>query len=131
MANLKNEPDPVVLVKRYPRMMAIILNRPHEINALTTEMVRLIRHALDEVRTEDRFQFVLFLGAGSRGFCSGGDVKILSEAVKERALGCADHFFQEEYALDLYIHRFPKPVIVIADGITMGGGVGLSAGPTL
>jgi len=112
-------------------MMAIILNRPHEINALTIEMVRLIRQALDEARTEDRFQFVLLLGAGDRGFCSGGDVKILAEAVKEGAFPRAEQFFQEEYALDLYLHRFPKPVIVIAEGITMGGGLGLAAGADL
>jgi enoyl-CoA hydratase/carnithine racemase len=33
--------------------------------------------------------------------------------------------------LDLFIHRFPKPVIVIADGITMGGGLGIAAGATM
>ncbi len=111
--------------------MAIILNRPHEINALTTGMVRLIRQALDEARTQDRFQFALLLGAGDRGFCSGADVKILAQAVKERAFHGAEQFFQEEYALDLYIQRFSKPVVVIADGITMGGGLGLAAGADL
>ena len=43
----------------------------------------------------------------------------------------ADQFFQEEYALDLAIHEFPKPVVVLADGVTMGGGLGLAAGADL
>jgi enoyl-CoA hydratase len=120
--------EPEVLVRRSKRTMAIILNQPHEINALTIEMVRLIRQALDEARAQERFQFVVLLGAGDKGFCSGGDIKILAEAVKEKAFFRAEQFFRQEYALDLYLHRFPKPVIVMAEGITMGGGLGLAAG---
>jgi enoyl-CoA hydratase/carnithine racemase len=126
-----DQKEPGVLVERYDSMMAIILNRPRVINALTTEMIRLIRQALDEAKAENRFQFVLLSGTGSRGFCAGGDIKRLAKAVGEKAFWRAELFFHEEYALDLYLHRFPKPVIVIADGITMGGGLGLSAGADL
>jgi enoyl-CoA hydratase/carnithine racemase len=108
-------------------MMEIILNRPHVINALTTEMILQIRQALDEAAKKDRYHFVLLLGTGNRGFCAGADLKRLAAAVKEKSFSVADQFFQEEYALDLFIHRFPKPVIVAADGITMGGGLGISA----
>ncbi len=120
-----------VIVRRYDSMMAITLNRPRAINALTTEMIRLIRQALNEALAQNRFQFVLLSGAGSRGFCAGGDIKRLAKAVKENAFWDAELFFHEEYALDLSLHRFSKPVIVIADGITMGGGLGLSAGADL
>jgi enoyl-CoA hydratase/carnithine racemase len=123
--HLRNEPE--VLVERY-RHMVITLNRPRAINALTTEMIRLVRQALEEALAEDRFQFILIQGAGSRGFCAGGDVKRLAKAVKENDFGRTEQFFREEYALDLLIHQCPKPIIVIADGITMGGGLGLSAG---
>ena len=126
-----DQKEPEVIVQRYDSMVAIILNRPRAINALTVEMIRLMRQALDEALAQNRFQFVLLSGAGSRGFCAGGDIKRLAKAVREKALGCAELFFHEEYALDLYLHRFPKPVIVIADGITMGGGLGLSAGADL
>lgn len=123
--------EPEVLVERYDAMMAIILNRPRAINALTTGMIRLIRQALEEALAQDRFQFVLLSGAGTKGFCGGGDVKQLAKAVQKNAFGFAELFFHEEYALDLSLHRFPKPLIVIADGITMGGGLGLSAGADL
>jgi enoyl-CoA hydratase/carnithine racemase len=112
-------------------MMEIILNRPRVINALTTEMILRVRDALDEAIQEDRYQFVLFLGTGNRGYCAGGDLKRLAKAVKEKSFSAADEFFREEYDLDLFIHRFPKPVIVIADGITMGGGLGISAGANI
>jgi enoyl-CoA hydratase len=108
--------------------MVITLNRPGVINALTTEMIRLIRQALEEALVEDRFRFILIQGAGSRGFSAGGDVKRLEKAVRENDFGRAEQFFEEEYALDLLIHRYPKPIIVIADGITMGRGLGLSSG---
>ena len=131
MATHSDQRKSEVIVKRYPTMMEIILNRPRVINALTTEMILQIRRALDEAMERDRYQFVLLLGTGHRGFCAGGDLKTLARAVKEKSFTVADEFFQEEYALDLCIHRFPKPVIVIADGITMGGGLGLSAGAIL
>lgn len=70
-------------------------------------------------------------GAGERAFCAGGDLKELLWAVAGRVLERTDEFFREEYALDLLIHQFPKPVIVLADGITMGGGLGLAAGADL
>ena len=109
-------------------MMEIILDRPRVINALTTEMILQVRQALDEAIQEDRYQFILFLGTGNRGFCAGGDLKRLAKAVKEKSFSIADEFFREEYGLDLLIRRLPKPAIVIADGITMGGGLGISAG---
>jgi enoyl-CoA hydratase len=131
MATRTDQRRPEVIVKCYPSMMEIILNRPNVINAFTTEMIQQIRQALDEALEKARYHFVLFLGTGNRGFCAGADLKRLAEAVKENSFAVADQFFQEEYALDLFIHRFPKPVIVIADGITMGGGLGIAAGATI
>ena len=122
--------EPEVLVECY-RHMVITLNRPRAINALTTEMIRSIRQAVKEALAEERVRFILIQGAGSRGFCAGGDVKKLAEAVRENDFGRAEQFFKEEYALDLLIHRSSKPIIVIADGVTMGGGLGLSAGADL
>jgi enoyl-CoA hydratase/carnithine racemase len=92
------------------------------------EMIRTIRSALNDAAASTDIRWVFFRGAGDRGFCAGGDIKAVARAVKEGALDRADQFFAEEYALDLRIHEFPKPVMVLADGITMGGGLGLSAG---
>jgi enoyl-CoA hydratase/carnithine racemase len=94
-------------------------------------MIRDFQIALDEAENESGFQSVLLMGNGERGFCAGGDLRALAEAVKRRDFEAADRFFKQEYALDLRIHRFPKPIIVLADGITMGGGLGLAAGADL
>lgn len=122
------EAQPVVLLEPHPGMLALILNRPQVINTLNLEMIRLLHRGLEMARGEARFRFLLLWGAGDRGYCPGGDLKALAQAVKEKAFGQAEQFFNEEYALDLLVHRFPKPVIVLADGITMGGGLGLAAG---
>ena len=117
-----------VIVERHRKMMVIVLNRPEVLNSLTLEMIRLIKKAMNEALTSAHISLVLFRGVGERAFCAGGDIKAMVQTVKDNAMHRADQFFEEEYALDLSIHRFPKPVIVLADGITMGGGLGLSAG---
>ena len=71
---------------------------------------------------------MVICGAGDRGFCAGGDLKELTRAVQAGAVHLADQFFHDEYALDLMLHQCPKPVVVLAHGITMGGGLGLAAG---
>jgi enoyl-CoA hydratase len=120
-------PSPI-LVNHAPGLMEITLNRPRVINTLNLEMVRLIRQALEEALAAAEVRLVLISGAGDRGFCAGGDLKELTRAVREGRVDLADQFFQEEYNLDLMIHQCPKPVVVLAQGVTMGGGLGLAAG---
>jgi enoyl-CoA hydratase/carnithine racemase len=117
-----------VLVTVYHVMMSVVLNRPQVLNCLNIEMIRMIQDAMDRSRDDDNIKFVLLSGAGERGFCSGGDLKFFTKAMQENVPFLVDRFLKEEYALDLCIHRFSKPVIVLADGITMGGGLGLAAG---
>jgi enoyl-CoA hydratase len=63
--------------------------------------------------------------AGERGFCAGGDIRFLADSAAEGGEG-ARNFFFTEYRLNHLLFVYPKPVIAIMDGITMGGGVGLS-----
>jgi enoyl-CoA hydratase/carnithine racemase len=117
-----------VLVKDVAGLMEVTLNRPRVLNTLNLEMIRLLRRALAEALADDRVRLVLISGAGVQGFCAGGDLKALTQAVRANAVHLADQFFREEYALDLLIHDASKPVMVVAHGITMGGGLGLAAG---
>ena len=117
------------VIARHNRNLAgIYLNRPAMLNSLSLEMIRLLEIELDKAEHSDRVRMILLSGKGERGFCAGGDIKVIVEAVKDKNTGQAARFFEEEYALDLRLTRFPKPVVVLADGITMGGGLGLAAG---
>jgi enoyl-CoA hydratase len=94
-------------------------------------MIDIINGYLQTAVADDQCKFILFYGNGSKGFCAGGDVKELARLGKLKENSKVDIFFRKEYALDLSIHTFPKPVIVIADGVTMGGGLGISAGAAI
>jgi enoyl-CoA hydratase/carnithine racemase len=123
--------EPPVLVQRRGCLLSLVLNRPRVLNTLNLETIRRLHGALDEARQDDGVRLLVLSGAGERGFCAGGDLKELFQAAKRGALQIADEFFREEYALDLLLHQFPKPLVALADGITMGGGLGLAAGADL
>ena len=131
MAALRETTEPPVLVERQAGIWELVLNRPRGLNTLNLEMIRRLQQALNAARTDAGCRLVLLRGAGERGFCAGGDLKALVQLVREKSWDRAGEFFQEEYALDLDLHRFPKPVVALAAGITMGGGLGLAAGADL
>ena len=117
---------PRVLVRTEGALGRLTLNRPEAINALDVGMVRSIAEALESWRDDTDVQIVLIDGEGERGMCAGGDVRGLhAQIVAGRADETAE-FFRAEYALNAMIAEYPKPLVTIADGITMGGGVGLS-----
>lgn len=103
----------------------ITLDRPAMLNALTLEMVRQITRALARWEKDEAVAAVLLEGAGGRAFCAGGDIRTLYEAAKAGDWPAAETFFREEYPLNAYIARYPKPIVAVMDGITMGGGIGL------
>jgi enoyl-CoA hydratase/carnithine racemase len=117
-----------VIMRRSEAVMSIILNRPHIVNSLNLDMIHTITGYMKQALDDERCRLVLFYGMGDRGFCAGGDIKQLARDVRNGNMNDVYQFFLEENKLDLMIFQFPKPVVVIADGITMGGGLGISSG---
>ena len=104
------------------------LNRPKAIHALTLPMVRAMIAALLAWRDDAAVAAVLIDHAEGRGFCAGGDIAFLRDSALNDGGASGRQFFYEEYQLNHLILTYPKPVITVMDGITMGGGVGI-AGP--
>lgn len=101
----------------------IRLTRPKALNALTHNMVKAIERALLHWQQDAQVSAVLVEGEG-RAFCAGGDVVAVYHAGKN---GSPDYaFFEDEYRLNRLIASFTKPYIAFLDGITMGGGAGVS-----
>jgi enoyl-CoA hydratase len=103
----------------------IRLNRPKAIHALTTRMCEVMSEALLEWRADPNVRAIIIDHAEGRGFCAGGDVVMLWRSGGGDAED-AKHFFFAEYRLNHLLFTYPKPTIAIMDGITMGGGVGIS-----
>jgi enoyl-CoA hydratase len=120
--------DSDILFGREGSIATVTLNRPRALNAFTLDMYRRFDPMLRAWADDPAVQAVLIRGAEGRAFCAGGDIRAIYEAglgiSGERSL--TSDFFREEYQLIRRIHRYPKPYIAIMDGITMGGGAGVS-----
>ncbi|WP_170925685.1 enoyl-CoA hydratase/isomerase family protein, partial [Bacillus sp. S1-R1J2-FB] len=105
------------------------LNRPNELNSLYYDMWQPIGKKLKERENDEQIALIELKGAGTKGFCAGGDIKSLDEArANESELKNEERFVEEEYEIDTYIYQYKKPMIACLDGIVMGGGVGLTNG---
>ncbi|MEO1552500.1 MAG: enoyl-CoA hydratase/isomerase family protein [Pseudomonadota bacterium] len=104
----------------------ITLNRPEALHALNLDMCETILAALRVWAQDPSVEIVLIDHAeGTRGFCAGGDIAMLRESGMNDGRQ-ARAFFEEEYRMNATIEAFPKPYLALMDGVTMGGGVGLS-----
>ena len=103
----------------------ITLNRPKAIHALNRTMCETMIAALLAWRTDATVQSVLIDHAGERGFCAGGDIRMIAESGAGDGVQ-AKAFFLAEYRLNALLFGYPKPITAIVDGVVMGGGVGIS-----
>jgi len=103
----------------------ITLNRPKALNSLTQNMCILIIAKLKEWSIASSVHAVVVVGAGEKAFCAGGDVVKVSKSYQAGTDEWRG-FFHDEYVMNVAISEFPKPYIALVDGITMGGGVGVS-----
>ena len=115
-----------VLIRRDGAAGSLSLNRPSAIHALTLDMVHAMTAALLDWRDDNAVQVIIIDHSERRGFCSGGDIAALRHSLVEEDGTKARQFFHDEYQLNHLIFTYPKPVVAFMDGITMGGGVGLS-----
>ena len=115
-----------VIIRRDGQVGRITLNRPDALHALNLEMCETVLAALDAWVSDDGVSIVLVDHAsGTRGFCAGGDIRMLAESGAGDA-SAARAFFNAEYRMNVAIANFPKPYVALLDGVTMGGGVGIS-----
>jgi len=118
--------QPHLIVERSGSIGRLRLNRPKALNSLTLQMVRAMQSALDAFEKDPAIAAVLVTGEGERGLCAGGDIRVIYESGRA-GTELATAFWREEFALNASISHFSKPYIAVMDGITMGGGVGISA----
>lgn len=103
----------------------IRLNRPGAIHALNTAMCATMLEALETWRIDIGIEAVIIDHAEGRGFCAGGDIRMLAESGAKDGVE-ARAFFHTEYRMNHKLFTYVKPTVAFMDGITMGGGVGIS-----
>lgn len=102
----------------------ITLNRPKALNALTHHMIQALETQLDAWVKNSAVKAVLIESNSEKAFCAGGDIVYVYQCKQKNQF--VSNFFQDEYRLNQKIHEYPKPYISFLNGITMGGGIGIS-----
>lgn len=100
----------------------ITLERVQALNALTLPMIKALQKGLLEWENDVDVHVIVIQAAPGKAFCAGGDVRGLAQAAYAEQM----QFFWHEYHLNQFIHQLTTPYVALMDGITMGGGVGIS-----
>ena len=129
----KDSPDPRVLFSEqqsgHYAIGTIAVDNPRALNALDLSMLRAMENKLLEWRRRNDIACVVLHAGSEKAFCAGGDVKtLISGLQKEPGIRFAVDYFTTEYFVDYLIQVYPKPILCWANGITMGGGIGIMNG---
>lgn len=107
----------------------ITLNQPRTLNALDLTILRSMGERLLQWRNREDIACIVLHADSERAFCAGGDIKALIAGLKKDQDSLfAREYFAAEYFVDYLIHVYPKPILCWADGISMGGGIGIMTG---
>ncbi|RAZ04633.1 enoyl-CoA hydratase/isomerase family protein [Acinetobacter sp. SM1B] len=101
------------------------LNRPKSLHALDETIASALLEVFEDFHHDDNVKAIWFDSTTPKAFCAGGDVRKLRQLVINDEVATANKFFEQEYALDLLLHNYAKPVLVWGEGYVMGGGLGL------
>ena len=103
----------------------ITLTRAKALNALSYDMCKAVIDAIDAWRDDDAVDLVVIDAQGDKAFCAGGDIADLYKTGRAGNFDYGRTFWSDEYRMNAALFEYPKPVVSLMQGFTMGGGVGL------
>ncbi|XP_010924378.2 3-hydroxyisobutyryl-CoA hydrolase-like protein 5 [Elaeis guineensis] len=118
MAQEPVNPGEVVLGEEIKHARLITLNRPRQLNVISSKVVYLLSQFLEKWEKDDDAKLVIFKGAG-RAFCAGGDLRMFYEGRSDDS--CLEVVYRM-YWLCYHIHTYKKTMVALVHGIVMGGG---------
>lgn len=117
-----NSDEEVLLGEEIGHVRSITLNRPRQLNVISSKVVSLLAGYLERWEKDDEAKLVLFKGAG-RAFSAGGDLKMFYEGRNTKD-SCLEVVYRM-YWLCYHIHTYKKIHVSLVHGIAMGGGASL------
>jgi len=128
MKAVNSSDAPELIIRTVGNVGHLVLNRPKSLNAISSPMYKELSRQFLAWREDENISAVIIEGAGDRAFCAGGDVKVYLDVQNDEAAlkELTVNVFQTEYAMDAMLQEYPKPYIALMDGVTMGGGCGVS-----
>ncbi|HJS46214.1 MAG TPA: enoyl-CoA hydratase/isomerase family protein [Rhizomicrobium sp.] len=118
--------DPHIKCEKRGPLGLLTLDRPQALNALTHGMIKALASQLEAWVVDDTIETVAIRGAGERAFCAGGDIRAVQQAVVAGNACEGAALLRDEYRMNALIGGYPKPYVALLQGITMGGGAGVS-----
>ena len=113
-----------VLTQQHESILEIAINRPEAYNALNLDVMMLLGDALSSAATDESIKGIMLTGKG-KAFCSGGDLKWISQQVADA--GATLHRLAPQFHIAITeIRRMGKPVVAAINGIAAGGGFSLA-----
>lgn len=117
--------SPDIHIRREGRAGRITLTRPKALNALTYDMCLDIAKALTAWRDDPNVDLLILDAQGDKAFCAGGDIAEMYRTGTNGDYAYGRQFWHDEYRMNAALAEYPKPVVSLMHGFTMGGGVGL------
>lgn len=113
-----------ILTQQHGEILEIALNRPEAYNALNLDVMVMLSDALASAATDESIKGIMLTGKG-KAFCSGGDLKWISQQAVDA--GAALHRLAPQFHIAITeIRRMGKPVVAAINGIAAGGGFSLA-----
>ncbi|THD74690.1 3-hydroxyisobutyrate dehydrogenase [Thalassobius vesicularis] len=107
------------------RIGHITLTRPKALNALSYDMCMAVERAMDAWRDDASVALIVIDAEGEKAFCAGGDIAEMYATGTAGNLDYGRKFWRDEYRMNAKLAEYPKPIVSLMQGFTMGGGVGL------
>ncbi|WAH36131.1 enoyl-CoA hydratase-related protein [Alicyclobacillus dauci] len=111
-----------VRVEREQGVATVVIDNP-PLNVMSHEIFQQVGEAFRSLERDDQVVVVVLTTAGERAFAAGADIKEFPQLMNNPDML---EFVMETHAILRYIDNFPKPTIVVLDGLTLGGGLELA-----
>ena len=113
-----------IITQRHGQILEIAINRPDAYNALNPDVIVMLNEVLANTAKDESVKGVVLTGKG-KAFCSGGDLKSISQQTEE--VGTVFHRLAPQFHIAITeIRRMTKPVVAAINGIAAGGGFSLA-----